>query len=208
MENIKETIDYIYLSIFKNYQKSQLEGICMQYDNTKSDRLLLEIIKQHKNNFKDIAIYCCVPENEKICAEIIGDNADKKIKIVNFDFDNLFKTNYEVSSKNQLYCNSFLKYIYLDDLYPLFNYTNEEIEEMLKFYNINIDELEEEKYGLTIEELVQLGNYLYCYNKFEENLNKKEKSAIKVFNFIKQQKALKTKFIPSLTQLQEMESFL
>lgn len=208
MKNVKETIDYIYLSIFKNYQKSQLETICMHYDNTKSDRLLLEIIKEHKNNFKNIVIYCYEPKKEELCAEIIGDNTDKKIAITNFDFDNLFKTNYEVSSKNQLYCNSFLKYIYIDDLYPLFNYTNEEIEEMLKFYNINIDELEEEKYGLTIEELVQLENYLYYYNKFEENLNKKNEVTIKVFNFIKQQKALKTKFIPSLLQLQETENLL
>lgn len=206
MKNIKETLDYIYLCIFKYYQKSQLEVLAMEYNHTKSDRLLLEIIKQHKDSFKNIIFYSAVPEYEQECNNIIGN--DDIIKVTNFNFDKFFKRHYNISSKNQLYCDSFLKHIYLNDLYPLYNYTNKEIEEMLKFYNINIDELKEEQYGLTIEELVHLENYLYYYDKFEKSLNNKEESAIKVFNFIKQQKALKTKFVPSLLQMQETENLL
>lgn len=211
MKNIKETLDYIYLCIFKYFKRSGLEIVAIEYNNTKSDRLLLEIIKQHKDKFNLINVYCSNEENENLCLNIIGENADKQFAINNSitDYNNLFKLEYKVSSKNELYCNSFLKFNYdNNDLYPLFHYENKEIEEMLKFYNIELDTLTEEEYGLSNNELEQLNNYLYCYNKFETNLNNKNEYTVKVLDLIKQQKALRTKIVPSLTQLQEMKNLL
>lgn len=211
MKNIKETLDYIYLCILKYFKRSSLEILAIEYNNTKSDRLLLEIIKQHKDKFNLINVYCSNEENENLCLNIIGENADKQFAINNSitDYNSLFKLEYKVSSKNELYCNSFLKFNYdNNDLYPLFHYENKEIEEMLKFYNIKLDTLAKEEYGLSNNELEQLNNYLYYYNKFETNLNNKNEYTVKILDLIKQQKALRTKIVPSLTQLQEMKNLL
>ena len=45
--NIEENIDYIFLNILKYYQKSNLDAIVINFDNTPNDRLLFEIIREN-----------------------------------------------------------------------------------------------------------------------------------------------------------------
>ena len=50
--NIEENIDYIFLNILKYYQKSNLDAIVINFDNTPNDRLLFEIIRENIEKFK------------------------------------------------------------------------------------------------------------------------------------------------------------
>lgn len=206
--NIEENIDYIFLNILKYYQKSNLDAIVINFDNTPNDRLLFEIIRNNINRFNIIIIECDLDKYEKLFSEILTD--EEKEKLVFRDVKNFIypheKIDYLISSKNKIYCKSFLKFDYdKNDLYPLFNYSNSEILELLSKYNIKINELNKEQYGLEDNKIEILNNYYYNYEKFMES----SKEDIQyIFSFIHKQNMLKTKIIPSLNDMKNMEKYM
>ena len=92
-----------------------------------------------------------------------------------------------------------------NDLYPLFNYSNEEILELLSKYNIKIDELNKEQYGLENNKIEILNNYYYNYEKFMES---SKEDVQFILTFVHKQNMLKTKIIPSLNDMKNMEKYI
>ena len=114
------------------------------------------------------------------------------------------KLTYRISAKNKLYCLSFLIYKYdNNNLYPLYNYNEEQMKEMLSFYKINVNELNNEEYGLSEEDLANLKEYLYNYTNFVEDNNIDSKKTLK---YINQRNKLKTKIIPTLKEMQTIKA--
>lgn len=206
--NIEENIDYIFLNILKYYQKSNLDAIVINFDNTPNDRLLFEIIRENIEKFNLIYIQCDLDKYEKLFSEILS--IEEKEKITFRDLKSYIKNNgkidYIISSKNKLYCKSFLKFDYDEnDLYPLFNYSNEEILKLLSKYNIKIDELNKEQYGLENNKIEILNNYYYNYEKFMES---SKEDVQFILTFVHKQNMLKTKIIPSLNDMKNMEKYI
>ena len=204
-----ENIDYILLNILKYYKKSELKTIVIHFNNTKNDRLLFEIIKRNLNKFDNVIVECYFEKYEKLFNSILTKEEKDKIifkscqeEIIKFLQTTNLKNFYKISAKDKLYCRSFLKFNYNNsDLYPLFNFTEEEIDEMLNFLKVT-DNFEKENYGENID-IKLLNQYLTDYTNFIENNNKEEISEI--LNFVKKQNNLKTKIIPSLKQVKEIE---
>ena len=206
--NIEENIDYIFLNILKYYQKSNLDAIVINFDNTPNDRLLFEIIRENIEKFNLIYIQCDLDKYEKLFSEILS--IEEKEKITFRDLKSYIKNNgkidYIISSKNKLYCKSFLKFDYDEnDLYPLFNYSNEEILELLSKYNIKIDELNKEQYGLENNKIEILNNYYYNY---EKKMKTTKKDVHIILKFVDKQNMLKTKIIQNLNDMKNMEKYI
>ena len=74
---------------------------------------------------------------------------------------------------------------------------------MLSFYKINANELNNEEYGLSEEDLANLKEYLYNYTNFVEDNNIDSKKTLK---YINQRNKLKTKIIPTLKEMQTIKT--
>lgn len=191
---MKEDIDYILLNLIKYYRMSGLNSITISFNNTIADRLLVEIIKNNRKDFDKVILECDKNKYNNLFKEednIILMKENKELT-------------YRVSAKNKLYCLSFLTYKYdNNNLYPLYNYNEEQIKEMLSFYKINANELSDEEYGLSEEDLANLKEYLYNYTNFVENNNIDSKKTLKYLN---QRNKLKTKIIPTLKEMQTIKT--
>ena len=191
---MKEDIDYILLNLIKYYQMSGLNSITISFNNTIADRLLVEIIKNNRKDFDKVILECDKNKYNNLFKEednIILMEENKELT-------------YRVSAKNKLYCLSFLTYKYdNNNLYPLYNYNEEQMKEMLSFYKINANELNNEEYGLPEEDLANLKEYLYNYTNFVENNNIDSKKTLKYLN---QRNKLKTKIIPTLKEMQTIKT--
>lgn len=191
---MKEDIDYILLNLIKYYRMSGLNSITISFNNTIADRLLVEIIKNNRKDFDKVILECDKNKYNNLFKE-----EDNMILIK----ENKELT-YRVSAKNKLYCLSFLTYKYdNNNLYPLYNYNEEQMKEMLSFYKINANELSNEEYGLPEEDLANLKEYLYNYTNFVENNNIDSKKTLKYLN---QRNKLKTKIIPTLKEMQTIKT--
>lgn len=191
---MKEDIDYILLNLIKYYQMSGLNSITISFNNTIADRLLVEIIKNNRKDFDKVILECDKNKYNNLFKEednIILMKENKELT-------------YRVSAKNKLYCLSFLIYKYdNNNLYPLYNYNEEQMKEMLSFYKINANELNNEEYGLSEEDLANLKEYLYNYTNFVEDNNIDSKKTLK---YINQRNKLKTKIIPTLKEMQTIKT--
>ena len=191
---MKEDIDYILLNLIKYYQMSGLNSITISFNNTIADRLLVEIIKNNRKDFDKVILECDKNKYNNLFKEednIILMEENKELT-------------YRVSAKNKLYCLSFLTYKYdNNNLYPLYNYNEEQMKEMLSFYKINVNELNNEEYGLSEEDLANLKEYLYNYTNFVEDNNIDSKKTLK---YINQRNKLKTKIIPTLKEMQTIKA--
>ena len=191
---MKEDIDYILLNLIKYYQMSGLNSITISFNNTITDRLLVEIIKNNRKDFDKVILECDKNKYNNLFKEednIILMEENKELT-------------YRVSAKNKLYCLSFLTYKYdNNNLYPLYNYNEEQMKEMLSFYKINVNELNNEEYGLSEEDLANLKEYLYNYTNFVEDNNIDSKKTLK---YINQRNKLKTKIIPTLKEMQTIKA--
>lgn len=191
---MKEDIDYILLNLIKYYRMSGLNSITISFNNTIADRLLVEIIKNNRKDFDKVILECDKNKYNNLFKEednIILMEENKELT-------------YRVSAKNKLYCLSFLTYKYdNNNLYPLYNYNEEQMKEMLSFYKINANELSNEEYGLSEENLANLKEYLYNYTNFVENNNIDSKKTLK---YINQRNKLKTKIIPTLKEMQTIKT--
>lgn len=191
---MKEDIDYILLNLIKYYRMSGLNSITISFNNTIADRLLVEIIKNNRKDFDKVILECDKNKYNNLFKEednIILMEENKELT-------------YRVSAKNKLYCLSFLTYKYdNNNLYPLYNYNEEQMKEMLSFYKINANELSNEEYGLSEEDLANLKEYLYNYTNFVENNNIDSKKTLK---YINQRNKLKTKIIPTLKEMQTIKT--
>ena len=191
---MKEDIDYILLNLIKYYRMSSLNSITISFNNTIADRLLVEIIKNNRKDFDKVILECDKNKYNNLFKEednIILMEENKELT-------------YRVSAKNKLYCLSFLTYKYdNNNLYPLYNYNEEQMKEMLSFYKINVNELNNEEYGLSEEDLANLKEYLYNYTNFVENNNIDSKKTLK---YINQRNKLKTKIIPTLKEMQTIKA--
>ena len=191
---MKEDIDYILLNLIKYYQMSGLNSITISFNNTIADRLLVEIIKNNRKDFDKVILECDKNKYNNLFKEednIILMEENKELT-------------YRISAKNKLYCLSFLIYKYdNNNLYPLYNYNEEQMKEMLSFYKINVNELSNEEYGLSEEDLTNLKEYLYNYTNFVENNNIDSKKTLK---YINQRNKLKTKIIPTLKEMQTIKT--
>lgn len=191
---MKEDIDYILLNLIKYYQMSGLNSITISFNNTIADRLLVEIIKNNRKDFDKVILECDKNKYNNLFKEednIILMKENKELT-------------YRVSAKNKLYCLSFLIYKYdNNNLYPLYNYNEEQMKEMLSFYKINANELSNEEYGLSEEDLANLKEYLYNYTNFVEDNNIDSKKTLKYLN---QRNKLKTKIIPTLKEMQTIKT--
>ena len=191
---MKEDIDYILLNLIKYYQMSGLNSITISFNNTIADRLLVEIIKNNRKDFDKVILECDKNKYSNLFKEednIILMKENKELT-------------YRISAKNKLYCLSFLIYKYdNNNLYPLYNYNEEQMKEMLSFYKINANELNNEEYGLSEEDLANLKEYLYNYTNFVEDNNIDSKKTLK---YINQRNKLKTKIIPTLKEMQTIKT--
>lgn len=191
---MKEDIDYILLNLIKYYRMSGLNSITISFNNTIADRLLAEIIKNNRKDFDKVILECDKNKYNNLFKEednIILMEENKELT-------------YRVSAKNKLYCLSFLTYKYdNNNLYPLYNYNEEQMKEMLSFYKINANELSNEEYGLSEEDLANLKEYLYNYTNFVENNNIDSKKTLK---YLSQRNKLKTKIIPTLKEMQTIKT--
>lgn len=191
---MKEDIDYILLNLIKYYRMSGLNSITISFNNTIADRLLVEIIKNNRKDFDKVILECDKNKYNNLFKEednIILMEENKELT-------------YRVSAKNKLYCLSFLTYKYdNNNLYPLYNYNEEQMKEMLSFYKINANELNNEEYGLSEEDLANLKEYLYNYTNFVEDNNIDSKKTLK---YINQRNKLKTKIIPTLKEMQTIKT--
>lgn len=191
---MKEDIDYILLNLIKYYRMSGLNSITISFNNTIADRLLVEIIKNNRKDFDKVILECDKNKYNNLFKEednIILMEENKELT-------------YRVSAKNKLYCLSFLTYKYdNNNLYPLYNYNEEQMKEMLSFYKINANELSNEEYGLSEEDLANLKEYLYNYTNFVENNNIDSKKTLK---YLSQRNKLKTKIIPTLKEMQTIKT--
>lgn len=191
---MKEDIDYILLNLIKYYRMSGLNSITISFNNTIADRLLVEIIKNNRKDFDKVILECDKNKYNNLFKEednIILMEENKELT-------------YRVSAKNKLYCLSFLTYKYdNNNLYPLYNYNEEQMKEMLSFYKINANELNNEEYGLSKEDLTNLKEYLYNYTNFIEDNNIDSKKTLK---YINQRNKLKTKIIPTLKEMQTIKT--
>lgn len=191
---MKEDIDYILLNLIKYYQMSGLNSITISFNNTIADRLLVEIIKNNRKDFDKVILECDKNKYSNLFKEednIILMEENKELT-------------YRISAKNKLYCLSFLIYRYdNNNLYPLYNYNEEQMKEMLSFYKINANELSNEEYGLPEEDLTNLKEYLYNYTNFVEDNNIDSKKTLKYLN---QRNKLKTKIIPTLKEMQTIKT--
>lgn len=191
---MKEDIDYILLNLIKYYRMSGLNSITISFNNTIADRLLVEIIKNNRKDFDKVILECDKNKYNNLFKEednIILMEENKELT-------------YRVSAKNKLYCLSFLTYKYdNNNLYPLYNYNEEQMKAMLSFYKINANELNNEKYGLSEEDLTNLKEYLYNYTNFVEDNNIDSKKTLK---YINQRNKLKTKIIPTLKEMQTIKT--
>ena len=191
---MKEDIDYILLNLIKYYRMSGSNSITISFNNTIADRLLVEIIKNNRKDFDKVILECDKNKYNNLFKEednIILMEENKELT-------------YRVSAKNKLYCLSFLTYKYdNNNLYPLYNYNEEQMKEMLSFYKINANELNNEGYGLPEEDLANLKEYLYNYTNFVENNNIDSKKTLK---YINQRNKLKTKIIPTLKEMQTIKT--
>lgn len=191
---MKEDIDYILLNLIKYYQMSGLNSITISFNNTIADRLLVEIIKNNRKDFDKVILECDKNKYNNLFKEednIILMKENKELT-------------YRISAKNKLYCLSFLIYKYdNNNLYPLYNYNEEQMKEMLSFYKINANELSNEEYGLSEEDLANLKEYLYNYTNFVEDNNIDSKKTLK---YINQRNKLKTKIIPTLKEMQTIKT--
>ena len=191
---MKEDIDYILLNLIKYYRMSGLNSITISFNNTIADRLLVEIIKNNRKDFDKVILECDKNKYNNLFKEednIILMEENKELT-------------YRVSAKNKLYCLSFLTYKYdNNNLYPLYNYNEEQMKEMLSFYKINANELSNEEYGLSEEDLANLKEYLYNYTNFVEDNNIDSKKTLK---YINQRNKLKTKIIPTLKEMQTIKT--
>lgn len=210
--NAKENIDYILLNILKYYQKSGFKDILLTFENTPCDRLLFEIVRRNYDKFDNIYIECSLSAHENLFTSILTDEEKEKITFSNLDdidirLNKHYRTKYRLCGKNELYCKSYLKFDYDEnDAYPLFGYKDEEIIEMLKYFNIKVESLVEESYGLPLEDLNLLKQYLYDYRNFAEDNDNAQIS--KFLNYIKRQRSLITKFVIPLADVQQMENFM
>lgn len=191
---MKEDIDYILLNLIKYYRMSGLNSITISFNNTIADRLLVEIIKNNRKDFDKVILECDKNKYNNLFKEednIILMKENKELT-------------YRISAKNKLYCLSFLTYKYdNNNLYPLYNYNEEQMKEMLSFYKINANELSNEEYGLSEEDLANLKEYLYNYTNFVEDNNIDSKKTLK---YINQRNKLKTKIIPTLKEMQTIKT--
>lgn len=191
---MKEDIDYILLNLIKYYRMSGLNSITISFNNTIADRLLVEIIKNNRKDFDKVILECDKNKYNNLFKEednIILMEENKELT-------------YRVSAKNKLYCLSFLTYKYdNNNLYPLYNYNEKQMKEMLSFYKINANELSNEEYGLSEEDLANLKEYLYNYTNFVENNNIDSKKTLK---YLSQRNKLKTKIIPTLKEMQTIKT--
>ena len=191
---MKEDIDYILLNLIKYYRMSSLNYITISFNNTIADRLLVEIIKNNRKDFDKVILECDKNKYNNLFKEednIILMEENKELT-------------YRVSAKNKLYCLSFLTYKYdNNNLYTLYNYNEEQMKEMLSFYKINANELSNEEYGLSEEDLANLKEYLYNYTNFVEDNNIDSKKTLKYLN---QRNKLKTKIIPTLKEMQTIKT--
>ena len=191
---MKEDIDYILLNLIKYYRMSSLNSITISFNNTIADRLLVEIIKNNRKDFDKVILECDKNKYNNLFKEednIILMEENKELT-------------YRVSAKNKLYCLSFLTYKYdNNNLYTLYNYNEEQMKEMLSFYKINANELSNEEYGLSEEDLANLKEYLYNYTNFVEDNNIDSKKTLKYLN---QRNKSKTKIIPTLKEMQTIKT--
>ena len=213
--NEKENIDYILLNILKYYEKSGYNELLLTFENTPCDRLLFEIVRKNRDKFKgSIYIECSLSSFENLFQTILNEKEREDFTFSNLDdidirlnLNQFAKTRYRICGKNELVCKSYLKYDYdKNDAYPLYGYTDEEIESMLKFLQISIDDLEKEGYGLDSFNLELLKQYLYNYRTFVEE-NDKEKIS-EFLSYIRRQRNLITKFIIPLKEIQDLENII
>lgn len=210
--NAKENIDYILLNILKYYKKSGFQDILLTFENTPCDRLLFEIVRRNYDKFDNIYIECSLSAYENLFSSILTDEEKSRFTFSNLDdidvrLNKIYRTKYRVCGKNELHCKSYLKYDYdQNDAYPLFGYQDEEIAEMLKYFNIEIEGLTEECYGLSLEDLQFLKQYLYNYRDFVETNDKNQISNF--LDYIRRQRNLITKFVIPLAEIQNMEKLV